>query len=295
MQTAEPAYTYVPTGSERPAPYPDGFIPDARRWSGREYERVIETRGPNGEPPVLHDGVPDCEPAPPDASRTTARTSAMVRYIAADRLPARRLIELRHVTHDPGMLALHGERLHGAVPLNPGAMTAPLDPDPWVSPEPRLHEVHVGAVLVAFDRETESTPIQIGGQILGHERHPAREAHIRAWRVPPAGPPVLVYDAWGPKGDEHLSALSGLLDEPLEGAFLGIADRYAGGDPPPAPHRVTQMRAAIDRWRFADAIARESAKSGHARPGGRRRKRRGRKSKPEAPRAPRPGHLLKAA
>ena len=89
MQTGRARLHVRPDRLRAPrAPYPPtGSLPDARRWSGREYERVIETRGPNGEPPVCcTTGVPDCEPAPPDASRTTARTSAMVRYIAADRL-----------------------------------------------------------------------------------------------------------------------------------------------------------------------------------------------------------------
>ena len=95
--------------------------------------------------------------------------------------------------------------------------------------------------------------------------------HVRAWRVPPAGPPVLVYHADDPQGDEHLIALSALLDEPLETAFLIAADRYAGSDPAPPDHRIMQMRAAIDRWRFANDIAR---RAGNTPAAGRRRRRR---------------------
>ena len=280
MQSAETVYSYTPIGPERPEPYPDGFVPDAVRWSGREYARVRthedgeHTLG-YAELPVLHDGVPEHDPAPADTRLTTARTSAMVRYIAADRLPARRLIELRHVTHDPGMLALHGQRVYGAVPVQPNTIGGPLDPEAWVSPEPRICEMRVGAVLVAFDR-TQSR----------------RTVHVRAWRVPPAGPPVLVYHADDPQGDEHLIALSALLDEPLETAFLIAADRYAGSDPAPPDHRILQMRAAIDRWRFANDIARHA---GNTPATGRRRRRRAGKARPAVTAPCRPANLVRAA
>ena len=262
MQSAETVYSYAPIGPERPEPYPDGFVPDAVRWSGREYARVrthedSEHTLEHAELPVLHDGVPEHDPAPADTRLTTARTSTMVRYIAADRLPASRLIELRHVTHDPGMLALHGQRVYGAVPVEPDTIGGPLDPEAWVSPEPRICEMRVGALLVAFDRT--QTP-----------QETTRSVHVRAWRVPPAGPPVLVYHADDPQGDEHLIALSALLDEPLETAFLIAADRYAGSDPAPPDHRILQMRAAIDRWRFADNIARRASNTPAT---GRRRRR----------------------
>ena len=283
MQTAKTVYSYAPIGPERPEPYPDGFVPDALRWSGREYARV-QTREDAGrtldeyvEPPVLHDGVADHDPAPADTRLTTARTSTMARYIAADRLPARRLVELRHVTHDPGMLALHGQRLYGAVPVEPDTIGGPLDPEAWVSPEPRIHEVRVGAVLVAFDRTQSAEQTR-------------RSVHVRAWRVPPAGPPVLVYHADDPRGDEHLIALSALLDEPLETAFLTAADRYAGSDPAPPDQRILQMRAAIDRWRFADDIAQRAGNTTPA--AGRRRRRRAGKARPAATAAGRPANLL---
>ena len=284
MQSAETVYSYAPIGPERPEPYPDGFAPDTARWSGREYSRVRTLENgehtlEDAELPVLHDGVPEHDPAPVDTRLTTARTSTMVRYIAADRLPARRLIELRHVTHDPGMLALHGQRVYGAVPVQPDTIGGPLDPEAWVSPEPRIYEVRVGAVLVAFDR-TE-TP----------QRTP-RSVHIRAWRVPPTGPPVLVYHADDPQNHEHLIALSALLDEPLETAFLIAADRYAGSRPAPPDHRIMQMRAAIDRWRFADDIAR---RAGNTPAAGRRRRRRAGKARPAATAASRPANLVRAA
>ena len=287
----EVGYTYAPIGPERPAPYPDGFVPDPRRWSGREYTRVFVPEG--DAPPVLHDGAPACEPAPVDARRTTARTSAMVRYIAADRLPARHLIELRHVTHDPGLLALHGERLHGTTPCNPTTVNGPLDPDAWVSPEPRLCEIRVGAILVAFDRETTRDPVHVSGVLLGFE-HGRGSAHLRAWRVPPAGPPMLVHEAHDPRGDEHLIPLAALLDEPLEAAFLSLADRYATSDPPPPAHRITQLRGAIDRWRFADELARRGNPGATARGNRRRRRRRGGKARATARPAGRPANLVAA-
>ena len=288
MQTTDTVYTYAPIGDDRPEPYPDGFVPDASRWSGREYARIA-TR-PDGKPSVFGDDAPAGDPAPVDTRETTARTSSMVRYIAADRLPARRLVELRHITHDPGRLALHGERLHGAVPLTPGATGAPLDPDAWTSPEPRLYEIHVGAILVALDRENASDEIYVGDRFAGYTHKPAT-THVRAWRVPPAGPPMLVYDAADPQGDEHLIALSALLDEPLETAFLALADRYASSRPAPPDHRVLQMRSAIERWRFTDEIARHTRQ-----PDGNRRRRRrgGRKHHAGAPRpAPRPANLVR--
>ena len=99
------------------------------------------------------------------------------------------------------MLALHGERLHGAVPLNPGAMTAPLGPRPLGlagAAPPRGPCRRRPGRLRPGNRSRRRS--RSAGRILGHERHPAREAHIRAWRVPPAGPPVLVYDRLGPEG-----------------------------------------------------------------------------------------------
>ena len=196
-ESDHPVYTYAPIGNERPEPYPDGFVPDARRWSGQEYARIA-TR-PDGEPSMFGEDAPAGEPAPVDARVTSARNATMVRYIAADRLPARQLVELRHVTHDPGRLALIGERLFGAVPVTPGAAGAPLDPDPWTSPEPRLHEIRVGAILVAIDREHTSETIHVGGRFAGYA-HELSTRHVRAWRVPPAGPPMLVYKATEPAG-----------------------------------------------------------------------------------------------
>jgi len=288
MQTAETVYTYAPIGSERPEPYPDGFVPDANRWSGREYGRIATL--PEGKPSIYGDDAPAGEPAPVDTRQTSARNSAMVRYIAADRLPARQLVELRHVTHDPGRLALHGERLYGAVPVTPGATGAPLDPDPWTSPEPRLYEVRVGAILVAFDRGHTREPVDEMYRSAGNSQRRAT-THVRAWRVPPAGPPMLVYEATDPQGDEHLIALSALLDEPLETAFLALADSYASSRPAPPDHRVLQMRSAIERWRWTDEIGR------HARqPNGNRRRRRrgGRRNRANAPQpAARPAHLVR--
>ena len=288
MQTTDTVYTYAPIGDDRPEPYPDGFVPDASRWSGREYARIA-TR-PDGEPSVFGDDAPAGDPAPVDTRETTARTATMVRYIPADRLPARQLVELRHVTHDPGRLALHGERVYGAVPVTPGATGAPLDPDPWTSPEPRLYEIRVGAVLVALDREHTSDQIHVGDRFAGYAHKPST-THVRAWRVPPAGPPMLVYEATDPHGDEHLIALSALLDEPLETAFLALADRYASSRPAPPDHRVLQMRSAIERWRFTDEIARHTRQPN----GGRRRRRRGgRKHRAAAPQpAPRPANLVR--
>ena len=126
MQTEDTVYTYAPIGSDRPEPYPDGFVPDASRWSGREYARIA-TR-PDDEPSVFGDDAPAGDHAPMDGRETTARTSTMVRYLAADRLPARQLVELRHVTHDPGRLALHGERLYGGRPGHPGQHRSPPRP-----------------------------------------------------------------------------------------------------------------------------------------------------------------------
>ena len=285
MQTTDTVYTYAPIGNERPEPYPDGFIPDASRWSGREYARIAQ----NNEPSIFGADAPAGEPAPVDPRLTTARTATMVRYIAADRLPARRLVDLRHVTHDPGRLALHGERVYGAVPVNPGAAGAPLDPDPWTSPEPRLYEIRVGGLLVAFDREDTSETVYVGNRFMGHAHNPST-AHVRAWRVPPAGPPILVYEAEDPQSDEHLIALSELLDEPLETAFLALADRYAASRPAPPDHRVLQMRSAIERWRLMDEVER------HSRPAGNRRRRRlgGRKARANAaPPAPQPANLVR--
>ena len=288
MQTTDTVYTYAPIGDDRPEPYPDGFVPDASRWSGREYARIA-TR-PDGKPSIFGDDAPAGDPAPVDTRETTARTATMVRYIPADRLPARQLVELRHVTHDPGRLALHGERVYGAVPVTPGATGAPLDPDPWTSPEPRLYEIRVGAVLVAFDREHTSDMVHVGDRFAGYAHKPST-THVRAWRVPPAGPPMLVYEAEDPHGDEHLIALSALLDEPLETAFLALADRYASSRPAPPDHRVLQMRSAIERWRFTDEIARHTREPN----GGRRRRRRGgRKHRAAAPQpAPRPANLVR--
>lgn len=289
MQTSETVHTYAPIGNARPEPYPDGFVPDATRWSGLEYARIAAR--PDAEPSIYGDDAPTGEPAPVDARVTTARNATMVRYMTADRLPARRLVELRHVTHDPGRLALHGERLHGTVPVTPGATGAPLDPDPWTSPEPRLHEIRVGAILVALDREHTSDEIHVGGRFAGYAHKPST-THVRAWRVPPAGPPMLVYEAEDPQGDEHLIALSALLDEPLETAFLALVDQYASSRPAPADHRVLQMRSAIERWRFTDEIARHSRQ-----PSGNRRRRRrgGRKHRANAPQPiPRPANLVRA-
>ena len=294
MQSTETVHTYAPIGNERPEPYPDGFVPDASRWSGREYARVSTL--PGGEASIFGDDAPAGEPAPVDSRLTTARTGSMVRYIAADRLPARQLVELRHVTHDPGRLALHGERLHGAVPVTPGAIGAPLDPDSWTSPEPRLYEIRVGAVLVAFDRQHTSDMVHVGDRFAGYA-HERSTTHVRAWRVPPAGPPILVYEEQDPQGDEHLIALSALLDEPLETAFLAIADRYASSRPAPPDHRVLQMRAAIERWRFTNDIARHGRQPAGSRrqsTGNRRRRRGGRKVRDNAARrAPRPSNLVR--
>ena len=286
MQSTDSVYTYAPIGNERPEEYPDGFVPDANRWSGREYARITSLQ--DGEPSIYGDDAPAGEPAPVDARVTTARNGTMVRYIAADRLPARQLVELRHVTHDPGRLALHGERVYGAVPVNPGATGAPLNPDPFTSPEPRLYEIRVGAVLVAFDREHTSESVHVGGRFMGYAHNPST-AHVRAWRVPPAGPPILVYEAEDPQDDEHLIALSALLDEPLETAFLALADRYASSRPAPPDHRVLQMRSAIERWRLMNKVER------HSRPASNRRRRRsGRKARKNAARpAPQPANLVR--
>lgn len=279
-----PVYTYAPIGNQRPEPYPDGFVPDARRWSGHEYARIA-TR-PDGEPSMFGKDAPAGEPAPVDARVTSACNATMVRYIAADRLPARQLVELRHVTDDPGRLALIGERLFGAVPVTPGTAT---DADTWTSPEPRLHEIRVGAILVAFDREHTSDEIYVGGRFAGYAHKPST-THVRAWRVPPAGPPMLVYEAEDPQGDEHLVRLSELLDEPLETAFLALADQYASSRPAPPDHRVLQMRSAIERWRFTDEIARHSRQPN----GNRRRRRTWRKHRAETPqRAARPANLVR--
>jgi hypothetical protein len=40
----------------------------------------------------------------------------------------------------------------------------------------------------------------------------------------------------------RLYLVNPLLDEPLEAAFLALADRYATSDPPPPAHRITQLR-----------------------------------------------------
>ena len=282
----QPVYTYAPIGSQRPEPYPDGFVPDASRWSGQEYTRIALPA--DSEPSEFGENAPAGEPAPVDARVTTARTSRMVRYIAADRLPARQLVELRHVTDDPGRLALLGERRYGAVPVTPSAIGAPLDPDPYASPEPRLYEIRVGAVLVAFDREHASEEIHVGNRFAGYAHVPSSK-HVRAWRVPPAGPPMLVYEATNPQDDEHLIALSELLDEPLETAFLALVDRYAGSKPAPPDHRVLQLRSAIERWHFADEMGK------HRQPAGNRRRRRGGRERRAAspPTVPRPANLVR--
>lgn len=286
MQTTDPIHTYAPIGSARPEPYPDGFVPDPRRWSGLEYARIA-TR-PDAEPSMFGDDAPPGDPAPADARVTSARNATMVRYIAADRLPARQLVELRHVTDDPGRLALIGERLFGAVPLTPGAAT---DADTWTSPEPRLYEVRVGAILVAIDRATHQ-PVTDESEKSDDDNAPALSTrHVRAWRVPPAGPPMLVYETEDPQGDEHLVRLSELLDEPLETAFLALVDRYASSRPAPPDHRVLQLRSAIERWRFADEIAKHSQQ-----PAGNRRRRRrgGRKNRAKTAQAPpRPANLVR--
>ena len=123
-------------------------------------------------------------------------------------------------------------------------------------------------------------------------RTSARRAHVRAWRVPPAGPPHPgLRRAEDPQGDEHLIALSALLDEPLETAFLALVDQYATSRPAPPDHRILQMRSAIERWRFTDEIARHSRQ-----PGGNRRRRRrgGRKARENAAHpAPRPANLVR--
>ncbi len=285
MQTTDTVHTYAPIGNERPEPYPDGFVPDPRRWSGHEYARIA-TR-PDDAPSNYGEDAPAGEPAPVDAGVTSARNATMVRYIAADRLPARQLVELRHVTDDPGRLALLGERLFGTVPVTPGAAT---DADTWTSPEPRLYEIRVGAILVAIDHEHTSDSIHVGDRFAGYS-HGLSTRHVRAWRVPPAGPPMLVYETEDPQGEEHLVRLSELLDEPLETAFLALADRYASSRPAPPDHRVLQMRSAIERWRFTDEIARHSRQ-----PNGRNRRRRraGRKHRAEAPQqAARPANLVR--
>ena len=98
---------------------------------------------------------------------------------------------------------------------------------------------------------------------------------------------MLVYEATDPQGDEHLVALSALLDEPLETAFLALTDGYAASQPAPPAHRVLQLRSAIERWSFTDEIARHTRQP----EGNRRRRRRGgRKHRPvAAQQAPRPG------
>ena len=123
---------------------------------------------------------------------------------------------------------------------------------------------------------------------MGYAHNPST-AHVRAWRVPPAGPPILVYEAEDPQDDEHLIALSALLDEPLETAFLALADRYASSRPAPPDHRVLQMRSAIERWRLMNKVER------HSRPASNRRRRRGgRKARKNAARpAPRPANLVR--
>ena len=86
-------------------------------------------------------------------------------------------------------------------------------------------------------------------------------------------------------------ALSALLDEPLETAFLALVDGYAASAPAPPAHRVLQMRSAIERWRFTDEIARHTRQ-----PDGNRRRRRrgGRKHRAGAPQqAPRPANLVR--
>ena len=62
MQPTDTVYTYAPIGDERPEPYPDGFVPDASRWSGREYARIA-TR-PDGGPSIFGDDAPAGDPRP---------------------------------------------------------------------------------------------------------------------------------------------------------------------------------------------------------------------------------------
>ena len=81
MQSTDSVYTYAPMGNERPEEYPDGFVPDANRWSGREYARITSLQ--DGEPSIYGDDAPAGEPAPVDARVTTARNGTMVRYIAS--------------------------------------------------------------------------------------------------------------------------------------------------------------------------------------------------------------------
>ncbi len=244
MQSAE--ISYVPFG-ERPEPYPPGYAPDPARWSGRELLRV--ELDPGAEPGVLPGGLPACTPRPADARAVTARTSRRMRYIPADRLPARYLVLLEHVTDDPGALAVHGVRLRQELP-------AAESPDGWASHGGRLVELPVGGVLVAVDREADGT------------------RHWRAWRVTPIGPPVLVYRHDGGPGDRtQLARLAALLDEDLTAAFAAILARYERSGA--SPGHVAQMRLAIEQWRFAAA------------PG--RPKRRGRRGRPAAPAAPATG------
>ncbi len=231
MQMAE--ISYVPLG-ERPEPYPPGYAPDRGRWSGRELLRV--ELDPGAKPGVLPGGVPAFTSRPADVRAVTARTSRTMRYIPADRLPARRLVLLEHVTDDPGALAVHGVRLWQELP-------AAESPDGWASHGGRLIELPVGGVLVAVDREANGT------------------RHWRAWRVTPVGPPVLVYRHDGGPGHwTQLAKLAALLDEDLTAAFAAILARYERSGA--SPGHVAQMRLAIEQWRFAAAPGRTKRRRG---------------------------------
>ena len=217
---------YAPLG-ERPEPYPDGIVPDPGRWSGRELVRVkLDDEAPH----VLHDHVPPCTLAPPHPARPTARNATTNRHLPATSLPARRLRVLTAVTHDPGLLAVHGETIWGDAPVS-----TPAEGDGWTSGQGRVYEIPVGAVLVGVEREA------------GNGRY------WRAWRVPPAGPPQLVFTARNLRGTEHLETLARLLDEDLVKAFEGTHAQYAASGAP--EEKVRHLLAATERWRFTEAYA----------------------------------------
>ena len=212
---------YVPFGA-RPEPYPDGYRPDPSRWTGRELILVEDAANDDPNCPAE---LSEVRATAPDPRSITARTSTRMRYFPAERLPAQRLVIAEHVTDDPGALALHGRRIRN------GEVTAPAADDPWIASESMLHEIPVGALLVAVDTETDG------------------RKHWRAWRVAPIGIPVLVvHETIGRGHRQLLERLAGLLDEDLRDAFADIVTRYEGSSA--KPEHVALMKRAIELWRF---------------------------------------------
>ncbi len=218
--------TYAPLG-ERPAPYPPGFTAQGRFWTGREMVAAVpDPDAPNDT--AIHDGLPSCRPAPVAGCRT-ARTSTAVRYLPDALLPAARLVELRQVSDDPGLLGMHGPRLWAG--SGPDVADVETTRDPYTGPDPRLYEVRVGGVLVSCVHTAEG-------------RH-----WWRAWRVPPVGPPMLVYAATRRRSDKtHLRDLSALLDRRLDDAFADMVTRVLAAHPG-EPARAANLAAAVRRWR----------------------------------------------